>query len=906
MPENWSVPARRHEAQRWLLDVVDAGDPVLCGGKAAGLAKLARVGFAVPPGICLTTEAYRHWLEHSGLAADLTGATATSAVVDADVRRDLLQKIHFRVQTATIPDALLAALREAIARLTASWDGALAVRSSGAYEDDAEASHAGVHASFVVPGHDPDRVVTAVKACWASLWTEAAWTYRERLGVPHAAAVMAVVIQRFVLADRSGVAFSVDPLTNDRATVVIEAGWGAGAALVSGRMTPDEYRVALAQGVPARAVRRAGRQDQMTVWRDGHEATVAVPDDRRGQPVLGEAQALRLAGLVKAAERALQTPLDIEWVFDGERFGLVQARPITTLARPGEALPEPGTLWTRANLKEVFPDVPSPLALSYLSVALNRMFTAYHAAQGYALPPGAQLVAVFRGRPYLNLTLMQQMAVARGGDPGMMARLFGGMETATPGAAPASAPGTALVERVRLAREMLATFFLTPRRGRRLFRRLRRQDAVLRSVPLDRLGDQALVAHLEGFRATLLHERTVTQLHEVVSAQSRAYMALERLLAAWTSGDAETLVKRLMTGLGTLPNARMTYRLMALGALAASDARARAFFVDELDDAAIRSWRRTLDGTRVGTELERFLKEFGHRGPYESDVMSARFAEDPRPVLRFIQLHVRAGAPEDPARHLARRLLARQVATEEARRALRHGQGRLAFAARWLVFRIVRDALQRLLALRDECRHVTTLLVAHLRRVALEIGRRATRAGLLRDTSDVFLLAWDELPRILVERDRDWRDLALARRRACARNAAVEAPDLLGAEPARRDAGARREASEDELVGFGVSPGVVTRRVKVFRSPADVRELLGEIVVFPTIEPTLTPIFPLVGGLIAEIGGLLSHAAILAREYGLPAVVNVPEATRRLHDGDLVRLDGATGRVRIVERRPAR
>jgi pyruvate,water dikinase len=219
------------------------------------------------------------------------------------------------------------------------------------------------------------------------------------------------------------------------------------------------------------------------------------------------------------------------------------------------------------------------------------------------------------------------------------------------------------------------------------------------------------------------------------------------------------------------------------------------------------------------------------------------------------------------------------------------------------VFSLACGALQQLVALRDECRHVTTMLVAHLRRLAMEIGRRASRAGLLTDPTDVFLLTWDEIPRILVEPDRGWRALAAERRRQREDDARLEAANIVTDDgmPAGGDA-ALESADEGDLIGYGVSPGIVRGRVRVLRSLDRIGHLSGEIVVFPSIEPPLTPIFPLVGGIIAEMGGLLSHASILAREYGLPAVVSVRDATQRLRDGDLVELDGATGRIRVLER----
>ncbi|HEU5195930.1 MAG TPA: PEP-utilizing enzyme, partial [Methylomirabilota bacterium] len=168
--------------------------------------------------------------------------------------------------------------------------------------------------------------------------------------------------------------------------------------------------------------------------------------------------------------------------------------------------------------------------------------------------------------------------------------------------------------------------------------------------------------------------------------------------------------------------------------------------------------------------------------------------------------------------------------------------------------------------------------------------------------ADVFFTAWDELPRVLTEPGLGWGERATERRRERERNAELEAPDLVSSDGTEGGIEIPPQPEETELIGYGVSPGVVIGRVRVLQSIEGIGYLSGEIVVFPAIEPTLTPIFPLVRGVIAEMGGLLSHAAILAREYGLPAVVSVRDATRRLRDGDWIELDGASGRIRLLER----
>ena len=883
-----------------LLGLADVTDARRCGGKAAGLAALMRARLPVPAGVCLTTDVYGEAAAVSGVNRLVADLATSPDDVDPNAR---LATIRARIERLALRDDVIAALREEVARLADAPHAAVAVRSSAPHEDGADASHAGVHASVIVAAADHEGVVAAVKTCWASLWSEAAWAYRQHRKISPVGAAMAVVVQRFVDARRSGVAFSTDPVTGDDSTVVIESVWGSGGALMAGRQTPDRSGVTIRDGVRPLIRRQSGRQDEMTLWRNGRHVTRSLSEPWRQRPTLTDTEVVELARLVKQVERALRRPADVEWVYDGRTFWIVQARPITAV-RPPAAPATPPTVWTRANLKEILPDRPSPLALSYVSKSMNLMFESYHAAAGYTLPRGARLVDVFRGRPYLNLTLMRQLTADAGGDPRIVARLLGGADEGldTETGAGVSRPHGRL--RLRTLREALTTFFRTPRRARRLFDRLYGRNKTLRAVPIHRLDDRALVTHLERFRATLLDEATMRSLHEVVSAQSRAYMVLETLLAAWIPGTSVPLVTRLMTGLGTLPNIRMTYGLMELGALALEDPRVRAMLdADPEEDGALRNWDAALAGTEFRAALGAFLREFGHRGPYESDVMSPRFEEDPLPLLRLIQLYVRSGGWTEPVRHAAERRFVREAAMGEVRAALAGRSGPLAFAARWAVFSVVCTALQQLLALRDECRHVTTMLVAHLRRLALEIGARATQGGRLGRPDDVFFLTWDELPHVLIGDGSPWERVVRARREEYERNGSLAAPDLLVGEGETHVAGDEPDAGRrDRLVGFGVSPGIVTGRVRIFRSVADLDTLSDDIIVFSAIEPTLTPLLPLVRGMIAEMGGLLSHAAILAREYGVPTVVSVRGATHALHEGDRVEMDGTTGSIRVLER----
>src|SRR5262245_16236325 len=334
--------------RRWRRDLRDAEDLSHCGGKATGLARLLKAGFPVPAGICLTTDFSRAALRHTDVAARV------AALLDRDPRdalagREGLAALRRVVETATLSEEAVDVIEGGVKSLRPDWDGMLAVRSSAVLEDQPGASHAGIHVTFV-GNYDSQAVVDQVKACWASLWSERAWAYRERVGIPHTEAAMAVVVQRFVAGGRAGVAFSADPMSGDPDTIVIEAAPGTGEAVVGGTLVPDHYRV-------------KARQHRVEA---SQRSTLQVSESVSGaRPVLTEAEALTLARIVKRVERALGVAADVEWTYDGSAFWIVQARAI------GRAVHQPDrTVWTRANLKEVLPDQPTPQARPDLPVAL--------------------------------------------------------------------------------------------------------------------------------------------------------------------------------------------------------------------------------------------------------------------------------------------------------------------------------------------------------------------------------------------------------------------------------------------------------------------------------------------------------------------------------------------------------
>jgi len=766
----------------------------------------------------------------------------------------------------------------------------LAVRSSATAEDSAEASFAGIHSSSL-GRTGPEAVLQAVRACYASLWTPRAVSYRRRLGLDDDTVLCAVVLCRMVGANgdpaqepvAAGVAFSCDPRTGRRDVVTIGAVPGLGEALVSGRVSPEEIVVE-------------------TAWRP------AVLERRRGDAphdVLTDEQALKLAHLVRRVEWALgdgQDPQDVEWAFDGQRFWLLQARPVTRLPRytfPGaEKLP---LVWSNANLKDALPGVLTPMAWYMSFMVLRHNLFAPHRAAGYPIPPGLEVCRRFAGRAYFDFTsLFWAFYDGFGITAAEFNRAMGGHQPELPVDEPDPMKGKG----ARLRQQ---------RRGR-LLRALLKLD---KSLPRD---IEAIMATARAYRGVDLTRETVAQLHqrllELLAASSefgpRSMLAntaaavwhdlLETLVKKVAPAEAPALASDLVAGSGQLVSAEHGYRLLDLAAAAAADPAARALVeTGPLDPAG---WRQLPPDSPFRRELERFLHDFGHRAVYEVEIAHPRWFEDPTFVLEQVRFIMQSGIPAGFRDAGAQR-------REQALRAI----GRRA----WLLLPLIRWAARRAsraAALREGAKSALVAILEPCRRIILEVARRMQAAGVLDDPEDVFYLTWVDLAAYL---EGSWDGTgakALVHDRKAQRAAwlAQEPPDVImdpgvalapGAAPAARPASPQNAEAHSSpgpstsvLTGTAVSAGIATGRVRVLRHPSEGSKLApGEILVAPSTDHGWTPLFLRAAAIVMEVGGYHSHGAIVAREFGIPAVVNVPGVLATLRDGDTVTVNGNEGTV---------
>ncbi|HEU5317213.1 MAG TPA: PEP-utilizing enzyme, partial [Chloroflexota bacterium] len=574
-----------------------------------------------------------------------------------------------------------------------------------------------------------------------------------------------------------------------------------------------------------------------------------------------------------------------------------------------EALRGQPVIWSTANLKEVVSAVPSPFSWATIRLTVRDLIESTVRRSNHVCPPGLRWARLYRGHPYFNLSLMQWMFYdAFGIAPARMNRLLGGQqpEIRVP-------PGNPFLGRGGLGRlrGVVRQIADAGRAAAEIERACADASAATRRVLATDVGTKTEAEILDDFYA--MGAVYLRFMPEFMRANSQAASWLDNLantLERLLPGRGRALSTRLLAGTGGIASAEQGYRLAELARTAAADARARAFFLtaqslprpNELaapaeqpaPDASLplaTDWRRKLDGTGSGRAMERFLEEFGHRGVDELEIAQPRWVEDPSYVVETVRQHILGGLETPPEHAAARRAEAeREVAARLRFHPLRPLVG-------WMV-----GQARRASALRENSKSVLVLTMMPPRRGALEIGRRLAARGVVRTSEDIFYLTSTDMMALV---DGSWDGAGAQRlvddRRARNRRHYEEgAPDVvLDDRPLAVDHGpASVDAAGETFAGLGVAAGTARGAARIVRHPRDGASLQkGEVLVAPTTDPGWTPLFLRAAGLVMETGGYLSHGAIVAREYGIPAVANLPGIMTALRDSDPLLVDGNTGRV---------
>ncbi|WP_219463112.1 PEP/pyruvate-binding domain-containing protein [Nonomuraea rhizosphaerae] len=830
------------------------------GGKAANLGVLTRAGLPVPDGFCVTTEAYRRIA--SGIDPTAGAAHVRERILRAPIPADV---------AAAVLDALLDALP----------GGPVAVRSSATAEDLPYASFAGQQDTYLnVVG--AQAVLDAVRRCWASLWTDRAVAYRESNGIDHASVRLAVVVQRMVQSETAGVMFTADPVTGRRRRAVIDAAPGLGESVVSGAVNPDHFVADLDSGEVLD--RRIG--DKRLAVRSLPGGGVEHVTGSSDGACLTDGQVRALAALGARVEELYGAPQDTEWAFDAAgKLWLTQARPVTTLfPLPRDQRDGLRVYFCFSVAQGVFRPL-TPMGMAAFRVVSSSVSGLFGSPVAAPLAGGPAFTEA-AGRVFVDVTGVMRSRVGRA----IVPRVFDLME------ARSAAVLRGLFDDPRLS--------VTNRAVRPLVRRVARL-ALRHGVPVTmlraladpagadrrarRLAD-ALVAGLtppEGASVAERVDHVARMLYERITPIAPRFFpvagaAAPMLLLASRLLKGRARPEELQTVLRGVPRNVTTEMDLALWRLARElreDPAEAARFLAE--PPAVLARGPLPQGVRD------FLAVYGDRAVAEIDLGLPRWSEDPTHVLGMIANYLRL---DDPA--LAPDVLfakgaaeARDMAEELAARAGRGLRGR-----------IVRFALGRareLIGARELPKFVIVRMLSALRAQLLDVGRELAAGGLLAAPEDVFLVTLAEARsgadlRAVVQERRETHERELRRRHI---------PRVMLSDGTEPEAVASGPVAEGALTGSAASPGQVTGVARVVLDPVGARLEPGEILVCPSTDPGWTPLFLTAGGLVMEMGGANSHGAVVAREYGIPAVVGVAHATDRIRTGQVITVDGTSGAV---------
>jgi pyruvate,water dikinase len=865
--------------ERYVLDLHDVDETHLAvvGGKGAHLGALARIeGLGVPGGFCVTTDAFRRIMAESPSIEGLLDQLSRSDPDDREAIGTLSAQIRRTIEEIAVPDDLAAAITQAVVRLGERT--ACAVRSSATAEDLPTASFAGQQDTYLnVVG--PTAVLQHVSRCWASLFTERAVTYRQRNDIDHRTVDMAVVVQRMVFPHASGILFTADPVTGNRTVATVDAGFGLGEALVSGLVNPDVYKVRHGE-VVERTI--AAKQRAVHALPDGGTQQVTVDAQRQRQPALTDAQVVRLVQLGRRIEEHFGRPQDIEWCLVDDDFQMVQSRPITTLFPIPETDDQDNHVYVSVGHQQMMTDPMKPLGLSVwkltamarMSDAGGRLFVDATRALSSPASRAGLLDLVGRGDPLtrdaLETVLERDDFVPSLPDPDPAP---GGQRAG--GGAPSPietdpAVVTGLIERSQASIAALRRDIGT-KTGPALFDFLREAFEEHKRVLTDPLNIQAIMAGMEA--TWWLNDK------------------LQEWLGEKNAADTLTL-----SAPGNITS-EMGLALLDVADVIRPHAQVVEFLRNAGDDGFLDELPKLAGGTEARDAIEAYLDRYGMRCAGEIDITRPRWRERPGTLVPAILDNVRNFEPGAAERRFEQ---GRQEAWKKEQdvlsrlRALPGGEAKADETKRMI------DRVRTFIGYREYPKYDIVSRYFVYKQALLGEADRLAQAGVFADREDVFYLTFQEFQDVVRSKHVD-DQLIRQRKEAFRTYHALTPPRVLTSEGEAVNGAYRRDdVPTGALIGLPVSGGTVEGRARVVLDMAHADLEAGDILVTAFTDPSWSPLFVGIAGLVTEVGGLMTHGAVIAREYGLPAVVGVDQATRLIRDGQRIRVHGSDGYVEIL------
>ncbi len=846
------------------------------GNKGLNLSLLMREGFNVPDGFVVTTRAFEKFIDENNFKekiSELLKSTKFNNKKSVSFASKNIQGLIIagEINSSVIEKTLSNHKNQRF------W----AVRSSALLEDLAEASFAGQQDSFL--NVKTEDVIEHIKLCWASYWNERAIVYRENANISHIEGGIAVVVQEMVDAKASGVMFTSDPITGDKSKILIESSWGLGESIVSGIVSPDRFTVD--KNSKEIIYKKISEKKKAVYFSNDGNMKSDVSKSKSFAPSLNDEEILRLSNLGERIESYFKAPQDIEWAVNEGQVFVLQSRNITTIDKDE-------TLWTRGYSDEYWADVTSPLFFSLLGEYLSSyVFKEGAKIMGYKELKNKNLLKLHKGHVYFNAKALEDVFTynPKIGRTKELLNYFPKNSQERIANADAKLFKRILAE-IRVAiLDPDGKISKTDKAYRRWAKDYLEYLKEFDNINLEELTDEELYNEFLKLRKkSLKHYRLIR--YGMVTHSIGSNLILKRWLKDWLDDNHGVLYSKLITGLPDNKTILTNLAVTKLSKEAKKDKKVKELLETLPSDEFLERLERDEELKEFSYKFSEFMESYGHRS-HTREIYFPRWKEDPSLVVEILKSlvdSVEFDLEELEKRKKEERLKA-EIEITEAISKTKYG------AIKKPVFKKVLDYAQRYLIFRENQRFYLDHELLRERRLFMEYGRRFSERGIIEHEMDVFFLSKEEIFDISKGRLKADKEVIRKRSEEFERYKNILPPKFLKGSVEFDDT-VEREDNLMKITGTSSSPGVSYGVVRVVESIKDLSKVKDfEILVTSNTDPGWTPVFSKIAGLITETGGILSHGAVVSREYGIPAVTAISNATKIFKNGQKVKIDGNEG-----------
>jgi phosphoenolpyruvate synthase/pyruvate phosphate dikinase len=876
-----------------FFDEADKKDLSLVGGKGANLGEMTKAGFNVPYGFCVTTESYKEFILENNLLIFISKIIKD---VKLDNISEIGEEIRKKIIQCEIPSQVEAQIVSAINKI--GVDAYYAVRSSATAEDLAFASFAGQQDTYLnIKGQKS--LLSSVKECWASLFTDRAILYRIQNKIEHEKVYMSVVIQKMVLPEVSGIMFTADPVSGHRGIISIDASYGLGEALVSGLVSPDLYKFKKSNSqIECKTIAKKKLAIMPIVG--GGTKKVEIEGKKSTSQVMEDSQIKSLAELGMAIEKHYGCPQDIEWCMENNKLYIVQSRAITSLFPMPSPIPQDDALhaYVSFNHFQVMTDPISPLGIDMLRLIMSF-------DKGARSTKDYKFLKSAAGRIYIDLSVLLQYKKLRSGIPSFMKNVDALLSEA-------------LVELIN--RPDFETQIKKNKEDGKAFRKFimplflnavrnvtyRKPEGSIKSV------NSYIEKRLKITEGVINSSKQGVERLEAIYEAASFYKDFKMLLPMMAPGvvsfkalqgleqkllGTNKHVDRIVKGL----EGNITTEMGLLIGDLADIARKSTELIKEFENENYLTLNQRINKLKGHEELKNkfnaFMDKYDMRAAGEIDMAKDRWIENPEPLAKSIMAIVNTSEEGIHRKEYSETIEQAKLASQELIKEVSSKHGKLKAN---IVRRLIR-VLRNFLPVREHPKYLIMKLILIFKTAFLEEAKVLVEKGHLLEEKDIFYVSFWELYKA-VENNESLVELVTLRKEEYEHFKKLSAPRVLTSEGEEIKAGYKRDnLPNGALAGMPVSSGVIEGLARVITDPSKAFINKGEILVAPFTDPGWTPLFINAAGLVMEIGGLLTHGTVVAREYGMPAVVGITDATKLIKTGQRIRVDGDAGFVVIVE-----